>query len=104
MTDSKKRLKEILKKILWFSPYDTNRESKNAKQLDKTTTEILKEFVHKDNLPSIKEIGNLILKELLKTDEYVDGDNIDTSVIIDGDFDLKIIAIAIRELIEGKKW
>lgn len=99
MINPKKKLKEIIKKMLEMPEFI----APDRYNINQTTTEILKEFVHKDNLPSVEEIGNFILKELRKTDEYVGGDNINYTVCLDGEFDLKLIAKAIRRLIEGNK-
>ena len=71
--------------------------------VDTAKEEILKDFVHKDNLPSVKKIRNIILKEFRKTDEYVAGDSINYATCLEGNFNLKSVAIAIRKLIEGNK-
>ncbi len=96
----KKRLEEIL--INWHEVDDYIAGTPNDDDYENLCNLILKEFVHKDSLPSVNEIGNSILTELKKQPEYVSGDNIYYNVCLDGDFDLKIIAETIRKLIEGK--
>jgi len=76
MTDSKKRLEEIINNI-------THHKGSMLEPVDrKIANQILKEFVHKDNLPSESEILNCFIIKLSS--------------------DFKI-AKAIRKLIEGKK-
>lgn len=92
---AKIRLEEILDEKIDFEEeaFGQDGHSTYITGISQATTEILKEFVHKDNLPSKDEIHNTINGNVRMT--FIDG--ISRAYII-GD-----LAKAIRKLIEGKK-
>lgn len=86
MINSKKRLEEILNEIGYGIPFAKNDDNIDITGKSLAITKILKEFVHKDNLPNFTEID----KELY--------------LLFNLDADLRQeISKTIRKLIEGKK-
>ena len=85
MIDPKKRLEEILNEY-----YDIDGEIPSIDH-QALLNEILKEFVHKDNLPSVEEIYKIV-------DCHIFAKNTQEGM------DKKRLTKVIRKLIEGKKW
>jgi len=91
MTDSKKRLEEILKE---FYTHIAGVDDYGCKDCRKIAEKILKEFVYKDNLPSEDEYAKSLYNYLKHTK---------IKYLLNGWVDCIPLAEIIRKLIEGKK-